>query len=175
MLIIGIDPGLDGALCVLKVEGFTRSVVSIHDMPTHTEQLSGSRTRRRLDPEELLRLLWAVPDEPRLVVLERVSASPGMGVVSAFSFGHGVGVLQGCLPAIWPGAKIIQPPPSRWKPAMSAPACKDASRDRASVLLPDAASHWTRKKDHGRAEAAMLALYGAHVLEGRTSHATRAA
>jgi hypothetical protein len=38
---------------------------------------------------------------------------------------------------------------------------KDVSRQRASALLPRHSGLWLRKKDDGRAEAALIAYYGA--------------
>ena len=51
--------------------------------------------------------------------------------------------------------------PQKWKRALAVPADKDGARARASVLLPKHSGHWPLKKHDGRAEAALIALYGA--------------
>ena len=58
--------------------------------------------------------------------------------------------------------------PRRWKRALHVPKAKDAARARASQLLPEAAHQWRLRKHDGRAEAALLALYGARQLTGKT-------
>ena len=54
----------------------------------------------------------------------------------------------------------------RWKRALGVQKSKDAARARASQLLPAAAAQWGLRKHDGRAEAALLALYGARQLHG---------
>ena len=51
--------------------------------------------------------------------------------------------------------------PVSWKRALGVPKAKDGARARASQLLPEAAHQWRLKRHDGRAEAALLALYGA--------------
>jgi crossover junction endodeoxyribonuclease RuvC len=48
-----------------------------------------------------------------------------------------------------------------WKRALGVKGDKDVSRQRASALLPRHSGLWLRKKDDGRAEAALIAYYGA--------------
>lgn len=164
MITLGIDPGLSGALALVETEsGNNARAIALWDMPTETEKMSGGRTRRRVSAPELLALLWGIERAPDCVALEYVSASPGMGAVSAFSFGHGVGVITGCIHAIFPHARIITPAPSRWKPALGLSRDKAASRDLAASLVPDSAARFARVKDDGRAEAALLAIYAARV------------
>jgi len=51
--------------------------------------------------------------------------------------------------------------PATWKRALGGiPAEKDAARARASQLMPSASGYWARKKDDGRAEAALIAFWG---------------
>lgn len=165
MLTLGIDPGLSGAIAIIETErGNNARAIALWDMPTETEARSNGKTRRRVSAPELLTLLWSLERAPDCVALEYVSASPGMGSVSAFSFGHGVGIVTGCIHAIFPHARIITPAPSRWKPAMRLSRDKTASRELASALVPDHAHMFARVKDDGRAEAALLAIYAARLL-----------
>lgn len=75
-----------------------------------------------------------------------------------FAFGKAYGTLRGVVAAL--GIPMTVVSPVTWKRALGVPAAKDGARARASQLLPDAAAHWQRVKDHGRAEAALIALYG---------------
>jgi hypothetical protein len=46
---------------------------------------------------------------------------------------------------------------------------KEASRQRALQLFPGAHALLARKRDHGRAEASLLALYGFHNFRGNAT------
>jgi len=47
---------------------------------------------------------------------------------------------------------------------MRVPADKEGATFRSSQLFPNCTQAWSRKMDHGRAEAAVIALYAAIVL-----------
>jgi len=146
---LGIDPGLEGALAFLDPSG----VLEIHDMPTFA--VTKSKRKEYVD-------LWAVRDlvRGRAIVhtyLEEVGSSPQMGVVSAFSFGGGYFGVQGVI--ISHDIALTTVRPGIWKTRMRAPADKKQSVSRAKALFPHC-SELIGKKD-GRAEAAMLALFGA--------------
>jgi hypothetical protein len=47
---------------------------------------------------------------------------------------------------------------------MRVPADKKASKNRASELFPYCTAGWSREMDHGRSEAAIIALYTAIIL-----------
>lgn len=152
--ILGIDPGIGGALAI--IEG--RRIIQTADMPIREERKSNGRIRRRVDACGVAALVdqWSADR----AVLELVSASPGMGVSSAFSFGHGVGVLEAILAVRGLDVRLVHP--GVWKRELIVPAEKDGARQRAAALFGDeaAAAHWPLKKHDGRAEAAMIALYG---------------
>lgn len=152
-VILGIDPGLSGALAFLDIELGTCLVV---DMPV-LEVKKGAGTAKQID----LSALAARIDEANIkhAYLERVSASPQMGVTSAFNFGLGYGAIRGILAASFVPTTLITP--AEWKRALKCPTEKDGARARASELLPRFANLWPLKKHDGRAEAAMLAYYGA--------------
>lgn len=152
--ILGIDPGISGALALIIGD----RVVDTADMPIREERKSNGGIRRRVDACGVAALVdrWA----PDRAVLEFVSASPGMGVSSSFSFGHGVGVLEAILAVRSIRYRAVHP--GIWKRALAVPAEKDAARQRAAALFGDdtAAQHWPLKKHDGRAEASMIALFG---------------
>jgi crossover junction endodeoxyribonuclease RuvC len=147
MRICGIDPGLGGALALFE-QG---DLVEVVDMPTF--QLAKRREVDALSVSTRLRQ-WA-PDH---VFIELVGSRPGEGHVGAFSFGEGVGILRGVVAALQ--LPVTRVTPAQWKPALKVPAAKDGARARASQLMPRAAVHWQRVKDDGRAEAALIGLWG---------------
>ncbi|MEA1649203.1 hypothetical protein UAJ10_09250 [Nitrospirillum sp. BR 11164] len=148
-LIIGIDPGLSGAIAILSADGG----LTVHDMPTHR------LTRTELDLSALATIFDNLTKATAPVAfLERVGAMPGQGVASMFKFGTCYGALQGLLAAHFIPVTLVTP--QSWKRAMGCPAGKDGARARASQLLPRHAGLWPLKKHDGRAEAALIALYG---------------
>jgi crossover junction endodeoxyribonuclease RuvC len=81
-----------------------------------------------------------------------------------FAFGKGYGIVLGVLAAH--GVPVTLVAPAVWKRALGVLKAKDAARARASQLLPQCAGQWPLKKDHGKAEAALLALYGVRMFNG---------
>lgn len=153
---LGIDPGLSGALALFRPE---TGDLDVHDMPTFILPKGSKGSRTELDLYGLARLVdgWA-PLKVRAVV-ELVSASPQMGTVSAFSFGGSFWAARMALAAHFIPTELVTP--QVWKRALKVPASKDGARARASALLPRHAALWSRAKDDGRAESALLALWAA--------------
>jgi crossover junction endodeoxyribonuclease RuvC len=159
MILAGIDPGLSGAIFLLDVETLTGRAT---DMPTH-EITRGRKKKRDLDPRQLVAELSGQGIEHAFI--EDVYAMPGQGVSGVFAFGQCKGALIGILAAL--DIPITRVPPRIWKTALQVPAAKDGARARASQLLPRCARHWPLVKHHGRAEAALLALYGTRIITVR--------
>jgi crossover junction endodeoxyribonuclease RuvC len=151
--ICGIDPGLSGALALIDGD----DAVRVFDMPVLQLKRSG-KTKNEIDAHALARLFAAQPIGHAFV--EQVGAMPGQGVSGVFAFGKVYGVIIGILAAL--GVPMTLVPPRTWKTKLHVPSAKDAARFRASQLLPQAAHLWPLKKHDGRAEAALLALYGCH-------------
>lgn len=157
--ILGIDPGLSGALALYDA---VSGDLTVFDMPTFTLP-KGKGKRTELDLYSLARVVddWNA-DPIALAVVEQVSASPQMGVTSAFSFGGSYWSARMACAANFIRTEVV--PPQVWKRALAVPASKDGARARASVLFPKHTALWSRCKDDGRAEAALIALYGANHL-----------
>lgn len=149
--ILGIDPGMGGALASISGE---ESIV--YDMPTF-EITKGGSVRRRIDIPKLLDILKN--DGADHVFIERVSAQPGNGATHAFTYGFGCGVTAAGIPFTYVA-------PQTWKKALNCPADKDGARMRASQLLPAMRENWPLKKHDGRAEAALIALWGRNQMPG---------
>jgi crossover junction endodeoxyribonuclease RuvC len=152
MRVLGIDPGAHGAIALFRDGVF----VSVRDMPTIED-----KGRPRVDGAALGSIIRGYA--PTRAVLERVGARPGQGVTSMFQFGRAVGIVEGALGALL--VPVTHVTPVQWKGALRVPADKGAMRRRASELVPSAAHHWPRAKDHGRAEAVLIAFYGIGIEE----------
>lgn len=149
---IGVDPGLTGVLAVLAADG---ALVALHDTPVLT--LSTSRgTRQEYDVPGLVALLAPYAGSQTHVVIEESQAMPGQGTRSMFTTGYGFGIWIGVLSALQLPYTRVRP--GVWKKAMGLGPDKEAARLRAIQLFPGA--DLRRKKDHGRAEALLLAAYG---------------
>ena len=152
--VIGIDPGLTGAVCVLNGK-----TCEFHDTPIMVV-LSGGKKRTRYQPEQMALLLRPWENCDAVVALELVHAMPQQGTASMFSMGFGYGLWRGIAAGLCLAVESVTP--QAWKRAMlgkGAGADKNASILRACTLFPQAAPYLSRKMDHGRAEALLLAAY----------------
>lgn len=163
MLIVGIDPGLSGALAFLDAAGG----LTVTDVPVHVLKVNG-RDRRRLDGHSLARCVANLASTVAglHVILENVHAMPKQGVASSFSFGKVFGAIEQCLVDHNVPYTLVEP--ALWKRVLGVPADKDGARRRASQLMPKHAGLWARAKDDGRAEAALLAYYGSRIFAAKT-------
>ena len=153
-LFIGIDPGLSGALAF-------RSGEEMDVLPIPTLTITKSKgTRRVID---LTALANIVDDKTKnatgvSVFIERVSAMPKQGVASMFAFGEAYGAIKGIVAANFLPMTLVTP--VTWKAKLKVSKNKDDARYRASQLMPGFAHFWSRRRDDGLAEAALIAFYG---------------
>lgn len=153
---IGIDPGLSGAISRYDSE---TGDLFIFDVPTHTLVRNG-KTKRDIDLQETARVLDKLSSQAGTQIwIEQVASMPGQGVSSVFAFGKAYGILLGIAAATFAPIHLVTP--AVWKREMGVTASKDGSRAKASSLLPVHSHNWSRVKDDGRAEATLIALYGA--------------
>jgi crossover junction endodeoxyribonuclease RuvC len=148
-LFLGVDPGVSGALAVLDASS---RILLLEDIPTCMR--GKTRTHRIVDASGLSDLLKDFA-HVRTAVVEQVGSMPGQGVSSAFSFGESFGVIRGVLGALAIPVDMVQP--QKWKKFFGLTSDKELCRARAIDLFPTAPLH--RKKDHGRAEALLMAKY----------------
>lgn len=154
MFILGVDPGIHGAVAVLDKTG---ALVEVLDMPT-VEVKVGKAMKQRISPELLANELRGRAEYTTAAYIEAVSASPQMGVSSAFAFGEALGIVKGVLAALHIPVTLV--PPAKWKRDMALNQSKDGSRAKAIALWPAQAGEFKRVKDDGRAEAALIAKWG---------------
>lgn len=159
-LIMGIDPGLSGAIAIYDPRA--RAPVAIHDMPIVAR---GANDRRHVDLYQLSALIDGYSADCALAIIEEVSAMPRDGVASAFRFGQATGIITGIVAANYIPHITVRP--AVWKMAMGLSHEKKLSLDMVRKLFPAFSHHFARKKDDGRAEALLLAVYASRGVFGR--------
>lgn len=165
-LVIAVDPGLTGAIAALADGEYSRVI----DMPVVAKRNGANE----VDPALLAQAIREIRGKHLgaycVAVLEQVGAMPsipgpggvrrGMGATSAFGFGDTFGTIRGVIATL--GIPVVRVVPQTWKRHFGLRgADKNASRAMALQRCPAAAGALTRVKDNGRAEAILLALYGA--------------
>ena len=139
MKIIGIDPGLSGAIAVLE----NNKVLNIFDIPVMSE---GKKNKRQLNSALLVNLLKDnVRDgEDVAIIVEQVNAMPGQGVTSMFNFGQTFGAIKGICAALEFPIYFVRP--SKWKKHFELiNSSKDASRTKAIEMYPKLSSQLSKK------------------------------
>ena len=155
MLIIGIDPGISGAICFFE-DGQVKEIV---DMPVMAD---GKKNKRQINgPQvynEILKRINKFQKKDIIVVIEQVSAMPGQGVTSMFNFGQSFGVLKGICSAMQLSMFFIRP--AKWKKYFGLIKTeKDASRTKVIEIFPYISSQLSRKKDSNKADAVLIASF----------------
>lgn len=162
-MIIGIDPGLTGAIAILGEDGLLKSV---HDMPTMMTGTGKGKVKNKVNCYKLAEIITDALDDRRMVepvevFLEKVSSMPGQGVAGVFSLGKSAGAVEGVVGAL--GIILHEVTPQKWKKGAGLIGSeKDAARTLAQQLYPDAPL--ARKKDIGRADAILIARHGFKVV-----------
>lgn len=178
--VLGIDPGLSGAIAVLFDNGEVRFI------DIGGEPAMAVATLRELGKQHTL----------RGAVIEKAGVMPNQGSASGFRFGETAGMLKGACMAL--GIPLLaEPRPTEWKRLVGIPmnppkkatdatgeekaACRRAmarykrdmkvvSRERAVELFPYLSDELRRAKDGDRAEALLLAYLANQVIRGGVSH-----
>ena len=153
MKIIGIDPGLSGAIAILE----NNKVLRIFDMPVMSE---GKKNKRQINSALLVNILKdnISNNEEISVVIEQVNAMPGQGVTSMFNFGQTFGAIKGICAALQLPIFFVRP--SKWKKHFELiNASKDASRTKAIEMYPKLSSELAKKKDVNKSDAILIARF----------------
>ena len=155
MLIIGIDPGISGAICFFE----NGEVKEILDIPNMAE---GKKNKRQINgPQiynEISKRIINISKKEVVVVIEQVAAMPGQGVTSMFNFGQSFGVLKGICSAMQLSMHFVRP--AKWKKYFNLiKTKKDASRTKVIEIFPYISSQLSRKKDSNKADAILIASF----------------
>lgn len=125
--IIAIDPGKNGAICIREGS----EIISVAKMPDTCADL-----------RDFIQEATAASETEVVAYLELVSAMPGQGVTSMFTFGNGFGHLEQVLADF--RIRTVKVRPQAWQKALSLNSVKDRSkadhkrrlRDYAQQLFP---------------------------------------
>lgn len=147
--VLGVDPGVSGAVAFYS-PGLPERI-AVEDVPVAGGEISAPHLA------SMIRRF-----APSMAVVERVNAFPGQGVSSVFNFGRAYGDVRGVIGALNIPLHLVSP--QKWKKHFGLSSDKDQSRALAVRRFPVVAEHFKLKKHDGRAEAALIALYGAEVL-----------
>ena len=153
MIIIGIDPGLSGAIAILKND----KVIKLIEMPVMAE---GKKNKRQLNNAQLANILREIIENHQeiSVVVEQVNAMPGQGVTSMFNFGQTFGSIKGICATL--SLPIFFVRPSKWKKHFDLiKTSKDASRTKAIEMYPQLSNELSKKKDVNKSDAILIARY----------------
>ena len=153
MRIIGIDPGLSGAIAILE----NNKVVGIYDMPVMAE---GKKNKRQLNSAQLVNIIKDNTNtkEEIAVVVEQVNAMPGQGVTSMFNFGQTFGAIKGVCAAL--NLSIFFVRPSKWKRHFELiNSSKDSSRTKVIEMYPSLSRQLSKKKDVNKSDAILIARF----------------
>ena len=155
MLIIGIDPGISGAICFLQ----NGKILDVIEMPTMIE---GKKNKKQVNGSqiynEICKRINKIEKQEIRIVIEQVSAMPGQGVTSMFNFGQSFGILKGISSAMQLPMYFVRP--AKWKKYFNLiNSEKDASRTRAIEIFPYFSSQLSKKKDSNKADAILIASF----------------
>jgi Holliday junction resolvasome RuvABC endonuclease subunit len=151
MNILGVDPGGGLAIVAIEMNGTAPRLIDAIDIP-----VTGVGAKERVDVLAIRD--WVARHAPQHGVVERAQAMPKQGASSGFKYGRAVGAIEAAIALCEIPLTIIEP--TAWKKFHALRGGdKEGGRQRALQLFPHAHALLTRKKDHGRAEAALIALY----------------
>ena len=153
MIIIGIDPGVSGAISILE----DKKVLKVFDMPT---MIDGKKNKRQVNGSQVTNIIKEnlYNNKETIVVVEHVNAMPGQGVTSMFNFGQSFGVLKGICAALKLPIYFVRP--VKWKKYFNLiKTNKDASRTKVIEIFPYISSELSRKKDSNKADAVLIASF----------------
>lgn len=157
MIVIGVDPGLTGAIGML---GHRAEYLNVADMPTMTRLGKKAHVQRQVNGAALSELLkeWLHDYDANEIhcFVEMPIAFPGLHVAAVAASFHAAGVIEGVIAARHYAHTLVRP--TDWKKALRLAATKEQARALAVRLFPEASLH--RVKDHNRAESLLIAKYG---------------
>ena len=153
MIIIGVDPGINGAISIIE----NKKILEVYDTPT---MIDGKKNKRQINSAQVTNIFKERLNLNKevVVVVEQVNAMPGQGVTSMFNFGQSFGVIKGICAALSLPIYFVRP--SKWKKHFNLiKTNKDASRTKVIEAYPEISSKLSRKKDSNKADAILIARY----------------
>ena len=130
MIIIGIDPGISGAISVIE----NKKILEVYDTPT---MIDGKKNKRQINSAQVSNIIKERLKSGKevVVVVEHVNAMPGQGVTSMFNFGQSFGAIKGICAAMQ--LPIFYVRPAKWKKHFDLiNSQKDSSRTKVIQMFP---------------------------------------
>lgn len=149
MILVGCDPGLTGAACAFDV---MTGPIDLVDLPIIPDG-KGKQV------DVLAFTQWLHRVNAARVVIEQQWVRPIDGAVGAFRAGVTFGQLRATVQVN--GIALSMVAPARWKAWLELSSDKEQSRLVAIAKFPSFEDRLSRKKDHNRSEAVLIALWGA--------------
>jgi crossover junction endodeoxyribonuclease RuvC len=150
--IVGIDPGITGALVLMSLLG---DLLDVADMPCVADGTKGRQTVNAALLAAIFRR-WS----PSVAFCEFVGARPTDAKVAAFAFGRCRGAIEGTLGALGIPVAMLTVPTWRRTVGLPVGATKEMARGEAIRRFPCHAEWFARVRDDGRAEAALIGVAG---------------
>ena len=157
MIVLGVDPGLTGAISLLCSQ---RGLLECEDLPTSTNGLKTGKMLRWIDVEKLQAMLveWSrrhsFAQQSVHACIERPIPMPSMPSTTTASSFDTFGVVRALVTGKVSPSCLVIVSPNDWKKKFGLHTDKNASRACALRLYPDAPV--TRAKDHNRAESILI-------------------
>lgn len=157
MLIISSDPGLTGAITLLCSQS---GLLECEDIPTCSNGTSTGSMKRWVDTDALSVILgnWSrlhsFATQSVHACIERPIPMPSLPAQTVASQFDTFGAIRALIGARVPELTIVNP--REWKKPFGLKSDKDASIACALRLYPSAAKWIYRKRDHNRAESALI-------------------
>jgi crossover junction endodeoxyribonuclease RuvC len=152
MIVVGVDPGLGGAF--VYFDGASGALISIAHMPV-LELVKAGKKSRVVDPYRIVELLSH--EDIGHAVVETAQTRPGQSAQATGKTFVGYGILLGVIAAH--GIPVTHRPEGL-EGRLESSGEQNGARARASELIPGGAVHWPLVKHDGRAEAALIGLWG---------------
>ena len=159
-VIIGIDPGIKGAVAAIDADNLR--LIEVTDCPTLKN--AGKEIFNIQEMAHTIRRLSLLGDAT--VILEQAQSMPGQGVKSMFSVGRSMGIWEGILSALDVPFRTVRPNVWTKRTLAGMPGQgKMRSIQFALQMFPDIelTPQRCRTPKDGRADAACLAYYGTAV------------
>lgn len=172
MKILGIDPGVHGALALFDKQLDSVRLLEVHDTPTVQVSVykktaaKRSTQRNEYDLSAIYNLLLSFGSID-LAVVEKIQPMPTNGSIGNFRSGYGFAMwVTFCMSM---GIPLERVAPPTWKAALlkGLPKGKKSGLIKARELYPAAPLHLAGHD--GRADAMLLATYGMRHLIGQSA------
>lgn len=146
MIWIGVDPGLrSGAIGAVDHNG---NFIAAHDIPAVGDRIDARALKQMI-------LDMTIPGDDYAICLEQVWTMPKQGIASTGRFMRAYGAIGAVCELLCDRVFFVTP--QVWKKSMNVTSDKEQSLAEARQRFPQAVLKL--KKDHGKAEALLIAEY----------------